>query len=88
MSPSIITDEDLRSDLIVVHQSKDIYILELTVGLEPNIQKNATRKYQKYETLLEELKFSYNEVTFINLSMGACAWCNRCWCRRFPEHVI
>ena len=32
MSPSIITGEDLRPDLIVVHQSRDIYVLELTVG--------------------------------------------------------
>ena len=64
MSPSIITGEDLRPDLIVVHQSKDIYVSELTVGFGPNIQKNATRKCKKYETLLE--------VTFINLSVGAC----------------
>ena len=35
MSPSIITGEDLRPDLVVVHQSKDIYVLELTVGFEP-----------------------------------------------------
>ena len=72
MSPSIITGEDLRPDLIVVHQSKDIYVLELTIGFQPNIQKNAARKYEKYETVLEELKFSHNGVTFINLSMGAC----------------
>ena len=72
MSPSVITCEDLRPDLIVVHQSKDIYVIELTVGFEPNIQKNAARRYEKYETVLEELKFSYNGVTFINLSMGAC----------------
>ena len=56
MSPSIITGKDLRPDLIVVHQSKDIYVLELTVGFEPNIQINAARKYEKYETVLEELK--------------------------------
>ena len=72
MSPSVITGEDLRPDLIVVHHSKDIYVLELTVGFEPNIQKNAARKYEKYETVLEELKFLYNGVTFINLSMGVC----------------
>ena len=72
MGPSIITGEDLRPDLIVVHQSKDIYILELTIGCEPNIQKNAAHKYKKYETVLKKLKFSYNRVTFIILSMGAC----------------
>ena len=71
MSPLITADKDLRPDLIVVHQSKDIYVLELTVGFKPNIQKNAARKYEKYETVLEELKFIYNGVTFINLSMGA-----------------
>ena len=78
MSPSIITGEDLRPDLIVVYQSKDIYILELTIGFEPNIEKNAARKYAKYETVLEELKFSYNGVTFINLSMGACGVIDQC----------
>ena len=56
----------------MVYQSKDIYVLELTVGFEPNIQKNSARKYEKYETILEELTCSYNGVTFINLSMGAC----------------
>ena len=55
-----------------MHQSNDIYVLELTAGFEPNIQKNAAHKYEKYETVLEELKFSSNGVTFINLSMGAC----------------
>ena len=55
MSPSIITGEDLTPDLIVVHLRMDIYVLELTIGLEPNIQKNAIRKHEKYETLLEEL---------------------------------
>ena len=72
MSPSILSGEDLRPDLIVVHQSKDIYVLELTAGSESNIRKNATRKNEKYETLSEELKLSYNEVTFINLSMCVC----------------
>ena len=72
MSPSIITGEDLGPDLVVVHQIKDIYVLEFTVGFEPNIQKNAAHKYEQYETVLEELKLSYNGVTFINLSMGAC----------------
>ena len=47
MSPLIITGEDLGPDLIVVHQSKDIYVLELTVGFEPNIQKNAERRVRK-----------------------------------------
>ena len=50
MSPSIITAKALRPNLIVVHQSKDIYVLEFTIGIEPNIQKNAARKYEKYET--------------------------------------
>ena len=77
-SPSIITGEDLKPDLIVVYQSKDIYILELTVGFEPNIEKNAARKYEKYESVLEELKFSYNGITFINLSMGACSVIDQC----------
>ena len=58
MSSLMITGEDLRPNLVVVHQSKNIYVLDLTVGFEPNIQKNAVRKYEKYETVLEELKLS------------------------------
>ena len=52
MSPSIIIGEDLRPDLIVVHQSKDFYVSEVAVGFEPNFQKfesnfqkNAASKY-------------------------------------------
>ena len=55
MSPSIITGEDLRPDLIVVRQSKDIYVLEVAVGFEPNFQKNAASKYEKYETVLKSV---------------------------------
>ena len=55
MSPSIITGEDLRPDLIVVHQSKDIYVLEVAVGFESNFQKNAARKYEKYDTVLKSV---------------------------------
>ena len=72
MSPSIITGEDLRLDLVVVHQRTDICVSEYTAGFESNIQKNAARKYKTRETSLEERKLSYDEVTFINLSVGAC----------------
>ena len=42
-SPSVITGEDLRPD-IVITKANLLYILELTVGLETNISKNAERK--------------------------------------------
>ena len=47
-SPSIITGENYRPDLLFVIQSKCLYILELTVGFESNLKNNAVRKKEKY----------------------------------------
>ena len=50
---------------------KLLYILELTIGFETNIQNNSNRKAAKYSSLLSELSPSFSKVTFVNLSMGA-----------------
>ena len=36
-SPSLITGESLRPDLVLISQDKTFYLLELTVGFETNI---------------------------------------------------
>ena len=46
-----------------------MYVLELTVAFEPNIEKNGKRK--KYKELLKSMEKDYTSVTFINLSMGS-----------------
>ena len=68
-SPSVITGEEKRPD-IVFKKGQSLFILELTVGYETNIEKNSIRKNESYKNLIAELTPTYN-VKFINLSMGA-----------------
>ena len=44
--------------------------LELTVGFESNIQINSDRKASKYSSLILDLKHTYSDVKFVNLSMS------------------
>ena len=44
-------------------------IIELTVGFETNVDNNASRKYEKYRSLKQELSSIYNEVKYINVSI-------------------
>ena len=50
-SPSIVTDTENRPDCILrltgERDSKELYIIELTVGFETNLKKNALRKEAK-----------------------------------------
>ena len=48
-----------------------LYIIELTVFFETNIDNNASRKYEKYHSRKQELSFNYHEVKFINVSIGS-----------------
>ena len=70
ISPSIISGEDKRPDIIIVERD-NVYIFELTIGFETNISTNSERKMNNYSQLLEDLKSRYKKVKFINLSMGA-----------------
>ena len=71
MSPSLITGDSLRPDILLLTGNKVLYILELTLGFETNIQANSVRKANKYTPLLQDLSSSYNKVIFINVSMSA-----------------
>ena len=53
ISPSVITGNELRPDLLITLENKCIYMLELTVGFESNLLTNATRKRQKYQDLIK-----------------------------------
>ena len=44
ITPSVISGNSLRLDLLLTVSSKCLYILELTVGFETNLLNNAIRK--------------------------------------------
>ena len=74
-SPSFVTDTENRPDcilrLIGEHDSRELYIIELTVGFETNLQKNALRKEAKYSMLLSQFRQKFDEMLFVNLSLSA-----------------
>ena len=48
LSPCIVTGDHLRPDMLISTDSATIYIIELTVGSDANINLNAERKKNKY----------------------------------------
>ena len=68
-SPSIVTGESERPDIVIILKDK-IYIIELTVEFETRIKDNADRKKEKYLNFCRRLTRD-RKVTFINLTMGA-----------------
>ena len=69
-SPSLITVDSLRPDLILVLNTT-VYLLELTVGYESNNKVNTDRKAGKYHPLPTNLRTEYISINFVNLSMSA-----------------
>ena len=70
MSPSVITGDSPRPDLLFEVQSEFSYTLELTIGYETNVTSNIARKDRKYQDLSRTLQHHYNNVKFINLSIS------------------
>ncbi|CAB4017371.1 Hypothetical predicted protein [Paramuricea clavata] len=70
-SPSIITGDTYRQDLLLSLSNGSLYVVELTVGYETNLENNVTRKKAKYKELVKQLDENFNEVNFINLSMSS-----------------
>ena len=48
-----------------------LYILELSVGYESNLQNNVDRKRERYKDLITQQKDHFKTVKFINLSISA-----------------
>ena len=71
LCPCFITGESFSTDLLLLKDTNILYILELTVGFETNMQSNRDRKAAKYSTLISDLSFSYRKSSFINLFMSA-----------------
>ena len=74
LNPSIITGENYRPDLLFLIQSKCLYVLELTVGFESNLNNNAVRKKEKYLNLIKEMSRNYRCVKFVNLYLSSGPW--------------
>ena len=70
-SPSIMTGDNYRTDLLFLIQSKCLYILELTVGFESSLRNNAVRKKGKYMNLVKDMRSNFRCVKFANLFMSS-----------------
>ena len=71
LSPSLVTGNSLRPDLLLITINKTLYILKLTIGFETNIKVNSDRKALKYNPLRQDLCSKYSQIKFTNLSLGA-----------------
>ena len=70
-SPSLVTGDDLHPDMLISTPSNTLYVLELSVGFETNLDNNADRKFSKYRYLMNDLTSKYRHVKFVNLSIGS-----------------
>ena len=71
LSPSIVTGDSFRPDLLLVTSDHRLFILELTVGYETNLDVNANRKREKYSNLIHSLSGAYSSIMFVNLSISS-----------------
>ena len=70
-SPSIITGDNLRPDLLLRTKENILYVVELTIGFETNLNCNAERKRLKYARLVSDLRPRFKSVIFLNLSISS-----------------
>ena len=61
-SPSLVTGDSLRPDLVLVLNNTTVYLLELTVGFETNITISSERKSDKYRPLILALQEKFYDV--------------------------
>ena len=70
-SPSILTGDTYRPDLLLSCSNGNLYVVELTVGYETNLENNVEKKQAKYRELIRQLGNNFKQVKFINLSMSS-----------------
>ena len=70
ISPSVITGDNLRPDLLLTFKNTCLYILELTVGFETNLSIKAARKTDKYQDLTVNPRQQYYDVKLTSLSIS------------------
>ena len=71
ITPSVITGDELRPDLLLTIENKLLYILELTVGFETNLKINSDRKLKKYLPLISDQENNFDKVKFVNVSISS-----------------
>ena len=71
LSPCIITGDQLRPDMLLSTGRTTLFVIELTVGFETNLNCNAERNHEKYHQLIRDLSSDFHSVKFINLSLSA-----------------
>ena len=52
-SPSVMTGDEYRPDILLLTTENTLYVAELTVGHESNLENNSKRKEQKYSELVK-----------------------------------
>ena len=60
-SPSIKSGDEQRPDMMI-KRNNDLWILELSVGFETNLEKNRNAKNLIYNTLTQHLKTMYRKL--------------------------
>ena len=70
ITPSVITGDELRPDLLLAIENKLSYILELTVGFETSLKINSDRKLKKYLRLISDQENNFDKVKFVNVSIS------------------
>ncbi|CAB4039375.1 Hypothetical predicted protein, partial [Paramuricea clavata] len=61
ITPSVITGDQLRPNLLLAIENKVLYVLELTVGFETNLTSNSDRKHKKYLLLISDQGSNYDK---------------------------
>ena len=64
-SPSIITGEEMRPDLLIILNRLKMSVVELTIGFESSIAKNEVRKRNNYKSLTQSLKSSCSRPCYL-----------------------
>ena len=71
LSPCIIAGGKLRPDILFSTADNVLYIIELTVGFETNLNINASRRKLKYCPLLVDLDKAYDRIELVNLCISS-----------------
>ena len=71
LSPCIRTGDRLGPDMLLSIGNITFYMIQLTVGLETNLNSNAEKKHEKYLQLIRDLSSDFHNVKVINISSSA-----------------
>ena len=62
LSPCIVTGDQLRPDMPLSIGKTTLYMIELTVGFETNLNSNAERKHEKYHQFIRDLSSDFHNI--------------------------